>query len=97
MTAEVTVPASNAAVGGATLANGTLIDDLVRIKAREVSAQVVSDPAVFALEMERIFDRLWVFVAHESEIPNKGDFVVRYMGLDSVIVPATSTAASTSC
>jgi phenylpropionate dioxygenase-like ring-hydroxylating dioxygenase large terminal subunit len=79
------VPA-DAAVGGATSAERTSIDDLVRIEAREVSARVVSDPAIFALEMERIFDQVWVFVAHESEIPNKGDFVVRYMGLDSVIV-----------
>ncbi|UXA05398.1 Rieske 2Fe-2S domain-containing protein [Mycobacterium sp. SMC-2] len=76
----------DATVANDTLTNGISIDDLVRIEAREVSARVVSDPAIFALEMERIFDRVWVFVAHDSEIPGSGDFVVRYMGLDSVIV-----------
>ncbi len=87
MTVEPRVRANrDATAGSRTLANGISIDDLVRIEAREVSARVASDPAIFAFEMERIFDRVWVFVAHESEIPGKGDFVVRYIGLDSVIV-----------
>jgi phenylpropionate dioxygenase-like ring-hydroxylating dioxygenase large terminal subunit len=87
MTVEPRVrPNRDATVGDGTLADANSIDDLVRVDAREVSARVVSDPAIFALEMERIFDRVWVFVGHESEIRNKGDFVVRYMGLDSVIV-----------
>jgi phenylpropionate dioxygenase-like ring-hydroxylating dioxygenase large terminal subunit len=45
----------------------------------------VSDD-VFRLEMARIFDRTWVFLAHESEIPNPGDFVTRNMGQAPVVV-----------
>ena len=51
-----------------------------------IPAHVYSDPDVFALERERIFGRAWVFVAHESEIPAPGDFVVRRVVDDSFIV-----------
>jgi N,N-dimethyl phenylurea N-demethylase alpha subunit len=48
--------------------------------------EVFGDTRLFRTEMERIFTRSWVFVAHETEIPNKGDFVLRKIGLDPVIV-----------
>lgn len=40
----------------------------------------------FAIEMERIFRRCWLFVAHESEIPSAGDYVTRSFGGEDVIV-----------
>lgn len=49
-------------------------------------ATVFNNDAVFAAEMQRIFGRNWCFVAHESEIPNRGDYVLRRIGLDPVIV-----------
>jgi N,N-dimethyl phenylurea N-demethylase alpha subunit len=47
---------------------------------------VFNDDKVFRAEMERIYTRTWVFVAHDTEIPNSGDFVLRKIGLDQVIV-----------
>lgn len=47
---------------------------------------VYTDPDVYRLELERLFARTWQFVAHESEIPEPGSFVVRTMGEESVIV-----------
>jgi phenylpropionate dioxygenase-like ring-hydroxylating dioxygenase large terminal subunit len=44
------------------------------------------DPAVFALEQERIFRRAWLYVAHESEVPNRGDFVLARLGPEEVIL-----------
>ncbi len=44
------------------------------------------DKAIFEAELQRIFTKNWVFVAHESEIPNPGDYVLRKVGLDEVIV-----------
>ena len=31
-----------------------------------------TEPAFFALEMERVFHRTWLFVGHESEWPQHG-------------------------
>ncbi|MFC0449892.1 aromatic ring-hydroxylating oxygenase subunit alpha [Rhodococcus jostii] len=51
-----------------------------------VSPEVFSDPELYALELDRIFARCWCFVAHESEIPMPGDYVLRYIGQDQFIV-----------
>ena len=47
---------------------------------------IYNDAEVFRLEMERIFARNWVFVAHESEIPRSGDYVSRPIGQDPFII-----------
>ncbi len=51
-----------------------------------VSRDVFVSDEIFRLEMERIFDRTWVFLAHETEIPAAGDFVSRSLGSAPVIV-----------
>jgi phenylpropionate dioxygenase-like ring-hydroxylating dioxygenase large terminal subunit len=51
-----------------------------------VPVEIFNDEAVFRAEIEQIFTKCWVFVAHESEIPKAGDFVQRRIGLDPVIV-----------
>lgn len=50
-----------------------------------VPAEIFSDDEVHALERERIFARCWVFVGHDSEIPNPGDYRVRSVAGDSFI------------
>jgi phthalate 3,4-dioxygenase subunit alpha len=51
-----------------------------------IPAHVYNDADLFALEREEIFAKSWVFLAHESEIPNPGDYVVRRIVDDSFIV-----------
>ena len=51
-----------------------------------IPAHVYGDPEIFALERDRLFARSWVFLAHESEIPDPGDYVVRRVLADSFIV-----------
>ncbi|WNV77099.1 aromatic ring-hydroxylating dioxygenase subunit alpha [Geodermatophilus sp. DSM 44513] len=52
----------------------------------QIPAFVHTDPDVYRLEHQRLWNRVWLFVAHESEIPSPGDFVVRDMGERNVIV-----------
>ena len=35
---------------------------------------------ILALERERIFDRCWLYLGHESELPDKGSFLTRSVG-----------------
>ncbi|HEV7679209.1 MAG TPA: Rieske 2Fe-2S domain-containing protein [Candidatus Dormibacteraeota bacterium] len=44
------------------------------------------DPEIHQQELERIFRKSWLFVAHESELAHNGDYVTRRMGSDPVIV-----------
>jgi phenylpropionate dioxygenase-like ring-hydroxylating dioxygenase large terminal subunit len=43
------------------------------------------DPAVFELELERIFGRAWLYVAHASQLRRPGDFVGARLGRDKII------------
>ena len=48
---------------------------------------VYTDPRIYALEQEKIFQgRTWSYVALEAEIPNGGDFTRSYVGSVPVIV-----------
>jgi phenylpropionate dioxygenase-like ring-hydroxylating dioxygenase large terminal subunit len=51
-----------------------------------VHTSLYTDPDIFAVEMEKIFQKNWVWVAHASEIPNPSDFVTTYVGTQPVIV-----------
>jgi nitrite reductase/ring-hydroxylating ferredoxin subunit len=51
-----------------------------------VSRDVFVSDEIYRLELLRIFDRQWVFLAHESELPEAGDYVVRQLGSARVIV-----------
>lgn len=44
------------------------------------------DPAVFDLEMDRIFGRSWVYIGHDSLIPNPGDFVTVRIGKQPLVM-----------
>jgi phenylpropionate dioxygenase-like ring-hydroxylating dioxygenase large terminal subunit len=71
------------------LQDGTTPRELIDLDRREVSMRVLSDPELYRLELRNIFARAWVGLAHVSEIPNVGDFVMRYIGEDPVIVTRT--------
>ncbi len=62
------------------------ISDLVNAEASLVSRRCWSDPDVYALEKRGIFGRSWLFLGHESQISNPGDFVQAYMAETPIIL-----------
>ena len=68
------------------LQDGTTLDDLIKRDTNEVSLRVMTDEELYRVEMERIFSKTWLLLGHESEIPKAGDFIVRDMAEDNVIV-----------
>src|ERR1700678_2678597 len=49
------------------------IGDLVQ--PMRVHRSVYSDPALFELELDRIFARAWCYVGHESQVAEPGSFL----------------------
>lgn len=51
-----------------------------------IPAHLYNDDDTFALERDRVFSRTWMFLAHESELPEPNDYVVRNILDDSFLV-----------
>lgn len=51
-----------------------------------IRTPMYEDPRLFEEEMQKIFKKTWVWVAHESEFPEKGSFKLSQVGLEPVIV-----------
>lgn len=51
-----------------------------------VAGRMYTDPAIFDQEMTKIFERAWIWVAHESELPKAGSFKSTHVGRHPVIV-----------
>lgn len=55
-----------------------------------VRREAFTSDEVYRRELDRIFDRTWIFLGHESEIPAVGDYVTRQLGSAPVIVVRTA-------
>jgi phenylpropionate dioxygenase-like ring-hydroxylating dioxygenase large terminal subunit len=64
--------------------SGFSISDVLRED--RVHGRIYTDPDIFELEMERIFGRCWVYVGHESEISEPGDYKSTWIGGQPVIL-----------
>ena len=56
-----------------------------------IAPALYHDPALFEAELDRIFYRTWIWVAHDSELPRPGDFITTTIGRQPVIVVRDKT------
>lgn len=52
----------------------------------KVHEQLYTNPAIFDAEMRSIFGGTWVYLAHESQIPNLNDYITAKLGLRPLIM-----------
>lgn len=52
----------------------------------QLDKRIYTDPAIFDLEMERLFGRTWILLGHESQIPEPGCYFLGRIARFSVIV-----------
>lgn len=58
----------------------------VNLEEGTVSREIFASDEVFRSELEQIFARTWLYVGHESQVPDPGDFFLSKMGDESVIL-----------
>jgi len=58
--------------------------DMVRVGA--VHRNIYLDPDLYRQEMKDIFEQTWVYIGHESEIANAGDFKTTTIGTSPIIL-----------
>jgi ethylbenzene dioxygenase alpha subunit len=51
-----------------------------------VDRRIFWEREIYERELEQIFARCWLFVAHESQVEKPGDFIITSIGEDGVIV-----------
>ncbi len=52
----------------------------------KIHRRVYTDPDVFDLEMQRIWGKAWIFVGHESQIPEPGDYTTQAIGNAPIVM-----------
>jgi phenylpropionate dioxygenase-like ring-hydroxylating dioxygenase large terminal subunit len=62
------------------------VRDLVRPEHGEISREIFVNPELYEREKDRVFARAWLYVGHESQVRQPGDFFVSRMGEESVIL-----------
>lgn len=53
--------------------------------------EIFTDPEFFELEMRYIWEGNWVYVAHESQIPNNNDYLTGYIGRQPIVISRDRT------
>ncbi|HMV38437.1 MAG TPA: benzoate 1,2-dioxygenase large subunit [Plasticicumulans sp.] len=47
---------------------------------------IFTDPALFELEMQHIFEGNWIYLAHDSQIPNPNDYLTTHIGRQPIFI-----------
>jgi phenylpropionate dioxygenase-like ring-hydroxylating dioxygenase large terminal subunit len=63
-----------------------MIDIASSVRDGRFDPKVLADEDLYREELDRIFRHTWLYVAHESQIPEPGDYLVNHMGEEEVFV-----------
>jgi hypothetical protein len=66
------------------------------VRPDSVHKRVYTDPQIFELEMQRIYGRAWIYVGHESQVKNPGDYHTTLLGDQDVVMVRAGDARFTS-
>lgn len=71
----------------------TLLDDVVHHEdgLRAVDRRIFVDPELFELEQRQIWEKVWVYVAHESQLPKPKDYITGWIGRAPIVVNRDKT------
>ncbi len=64
----------------------TSISEIIDADQGRVDRSIFIDPHIYEEESKKVFARCWLYLCHDSQIPNPGDFCTAYMGEDPVVV-----------
>jgi len=62
------------------------LNGLVDVDRGIISREIFVNEDIYRAEQEQVFARAWLFIGHESQIRNPGDYLVSSMGEESVIL-----------
>src|SRR3979411_1977911 len=63
------------------------IQDLSKcVEPDRVRREVYTDPEIFALEMQRIHEQVWMYGGHESQVPKRGDYYPVQIGRQPMLM-----------
>jgi phenylpropionate dioxygenase-like ring-hydroxylating dioxygenase large terminal subunit len=51
-----------------------------------VHRRIYTDPGIFELEMVNIFGKAWIYIGHESQVKNPGDYFATHLGRRPVVM-----------
>ena len=80
----MTINSQVSPVGGPDLA------ELVDVDNGVISREIFVSEQIFKQEVEGLFSRAWLYVGHETQIPEPGDYFASRMGTDAVLMTRDS-------
>src|ERR1700691_2701850 len=51
-----------------------------------ITGRIFTDEEIYKYETEKLFPRTWIYLAHEDQLKDYGDFLSTYIGADRILV-----------
>src|SRR6476660_545994 len=81
----MTAPITEHLTHVATVLANAVVDD-AEAGVYRANRRIFTDEEIFELEIKHIFEGNWIYLAHESQVPNPGDYFTTYIGRQPVVI-----------